>query len=57
MDEMSLKENIYFDGREFHGGADFGDVGVLGEVPEEPSNAKDALGLIIFFNSIPTNFT
>ena len=46
MDDISLKENIYFDGRQFHGGTDFGDVGVLGEVPDGPRHAKEALGMI-----------
>ena len=44
--DISLKENIYFDGRQFHGGTDFGDVGVLGEVPDGPHHAKEALGMI-----------
>ena len=44
MDEISLKEHVYFDGRNFHGGVDFGDVGVLGAF-DEVKSAKDALGM------------
>ena len=49
MDEISLKEHIYFDNNHtFHGGVDLGDVGVLGSPPDDPGEiqvAKQALGM------------
>ena len=49
MDEVSLKEHIFFDNtHKFQGGVDFGDVGILGDPvdgPDEPKVAKQALGM------------